>query len=100
MRRWQIPTADFEAFDDSRDAMSYVRRSSGRVVVKADGLAAGKGVVVARTAAEAEAAVADFMVRRGHGPAGGRGRVEEGLGGHEGGGLAPGWGGRGWPLGP
>src|SRR2546428_12388853 len=100
MRRWQIPTAEFEAFDDSSDAISYVRRSSGRVVVKADGLAAGKGVVVARTAAEAETAVADFMVRRVHGPAGARVVIEECLDGEEASVLALVCGERVWPLVP
>jgi len=100
MRRWQIPTADFKAFDDSSDAISYVRRSSGRVVVKADGLAAGKGVVVARTAAEAETAVADFMVRRVHGPAGARVVIEECLDGEEASVLALVCGERVWPLVP
>ena len=100
MRRWQIPTAEFEAFDDSSDAISYVRRSSGRVVVKADGLAAGKGVVVARTAAEAAAAVADFMVRRVHGPAGARVVIEECLDGREASVLALVCGERVWPLVP
>src|SRR3989442_1606613 len=100
MRRWQIPTADFEAFDDSRDAMSYVRRSGGRVVVKADGLAADKGVVVARPAAEAEAVVVDLMLRRFHGPAGARVVMEECLDGEEASVLALVCGERVWPLVP
>src|SRR2546426_2172346 len=78
MRRWQIPTADFEVFDGAEEALAYLRRARGPVVVKADGLAAGKGVVVAHTVDEAETAVADLMVRRGHRGAGGGGGGGEG----------------------
>src|SRR5437867_10469973 len=76
MRRWQIPTADFEVFDGAEEALAYLRRARGPVVVKADGLAAGKGVVVAHTVDEAETAVADLMVRRVHGAAGARVVIE------------------------
>lgn len=98
MRRWRIPTADFEVFDNVNEAISYVRRARGPIVVKADGLAAGKGVVVARTVAEAEMAVADLMVRRVHGSAGTRVVIEECLEGEEASVLAFVSGERVWPL--
>src|SRR5260370_16990020 len=60
----KIPTAAYERFTAAAPAKEYVRRAGAPVVVKADGLAAGKGVVVATTIAEAEAAI-DTMFRRG-----------------------------------
>ena len=56
-----IPTARWERFDDTAEAIAFVRRRGAPVVVKADGLAAGKGVVVAQTEAEAEAAIEHLM---------------------------------------
>jgi phosphoribosylamine--glycine ligase len=56
-----IPTARWERFEDAAAAVAFVRRRGAPIVVKADGLAAGKGVVVAATEAEAEAAVAALM---------------------------------------
>ncbi len=56
-----IPTALWERFDDAAAARAFVRRRGAPIVVKADGLAAGKGVVVAASVAEAEDAIADFM---------------------------------------
>ena len=56
-----IPTARWEHFTDAASATAFVRRRGAPIVVKADGLAAGKGVVVAATLAEAEAAIAGFM---------------------------------------
>jgi phosphoribosylamine--glycine ligase len=61
MRRHGIPTADYEAFTDPAAAHEYVRAKGAPIVVKADGLAAGKGVVVAMTEAEAHEAI-DFML--------------------------------------
>ena len=61
MQRHSIPTADYEAFTDATLAHAYVDRKGAPIVVKADGLAAGKGVVVAMTAAEAHEAI-DFML--------------------------------------
>ncbi len=83
MRKWRIPTADFAIFDTPADAVAFVRRSDAPLVIKADGLAGGKGVVVAQTAQEAEAAVVDLMVRRIHGASGLRVVVEEYLEGEE-----------------
>jgi phosphoribosylamine--glycine ligase len=56
-----IPTAAWERFDDAEAALAFVRRRGAPIVVKADGLAAGKGVVVAETVAEAEAAISALM---------------------------------------
>ena len=61
MQRHGIPTAEFETFTDAAMAHAYVDRQGAPIVVKADGLAAGKGVVVAMTLAEAHAAI-DFML--------------------------------------
>ncbi|HZY16358.1 MAG TPA: phosphoribosylamine--glycine ligase [Ramlibacter sp.] len=61
MARHHIPTAGYEAFTDAALAHDYVERRGAPIVVKADGLAAGKGVVVATTLAEAHAAI-DFML--------------------------------------
>ncbi len=83
MRRAHIPTADFEVFDDPAAAAAFVRRADRPLVVKADGLAAGKGVVVAGDAAEAADAVEMLMVRRLHGDAGARVVIEERLHGEE-----------------
>jgi phosphoribosylamine--glycine ligase len=61
MARHHIPTAEYEAFTDAALAHAYVDRKGAPIVIKADGLAAGKGVVVAMTAAEAHEAI-DFML--------------------------------------
>ncbi|MDM0072097.1 phosphoribosylamine--glycine ligase [Variovorax sp. J31P207] len=61
MKRHAIPTAEYEAFTDAAAAHAYVDAKGAPIVVKADGLAAGKGVVVAMTAAEAHEAI-DFML--------------------------------------
>ena len=78
-----IPTAPFRIFSDSRLALEYVHKRSGPCVVKADGLAGGKGVVVCSSAAEAESAVRQIMVQRAFGSAGERVVVEEFLEGEE-----------------
>ena len=78
-----IPTALWERFDDPAAARAFVRRRGAPVVVKADGLAAGKGVVVAASVAEAEQAIADFMERRSLGEAGASVVIEECLVGEE-----------------
>ncbi len=61
MKRHGIPTAEYETFSDPAAAHAYIDRKGAPIVVKADGLAAGKGVVVAMTAAEAHEAI-DFML--------------------------------------
>src|SRR6202521_5671186 len=78
----KIPTAAYERFKGAAAAKDYVRKKGAPIVVKADGLAAGKGVVVAQTVAEAEAAV-DMMFGGGLGEAGGEVVIEEFLTGEE-----------------
>ena len=77
-----IPTAAYERFRAADPAKTYLRARGAPIVVKADGLAAGKGVVVAQTVAEAEAAV-DMMFGGGLGEAGGEIVIEEFLKGEE-----------------
>ncbi|MDR3467533.1 MAG: phosphoribosylamine--glycine ligase [Xanthobacteraceae bacterium] len=81
-REHGIPTAAYERFSDADKAKAYIRARGAPIVVKADGLAAGKGVVVAATVAEAEAAV-DTMLGGGLGAAGAEAVVEEFLAGEE-----------------
>jgi phosphoribosylamine--glycine ligase len=83
MRKYHIPTAAFEVFDDADRALKYVRDKGAPLVVKADGLAAGKGVSVCRTVAEAEAAVRASMAQRVFGAAGARVVIEDVLTGEE-----------------
>ena len=81
-RRYGIPTADYARFEDRDAALAHIRSKGAPIVIKADGLAAGKGVVVAMSAAEAEAAVA-FMFEGGLGEAGASVVIEEYLEGEE-----------------
>jgi phosphoribosylamine--glycine ligase len=81
--RHGIPTAAYESFTDARAAHAYVDARGAPIVVKADGLAAGKGVVVATTAAEAHAAIDRILVDRTMGEAGTKLVVEEFLDGEE-----------------
>ncbi len=83
MIRHGIPTAAYGGFEDAAAAHRYVDAHPGRIVVKADGLAAGKGVVVAADSAEAHAAVDRFLVDRTMGSAGNRVVIEECLDGEE-----------------
>ena len=83
MRAAGIPTAEAGTFDAVDPALAWARARGGRVVVKADGLAAGKGVVVCGDVAEAEAALRAMLVERVHGGAGARVVVEERLEGPE-----------------
>ncbi len=78
-----IPTAEHATFTSLGPAVAYARARGGRVVVKADGLAAGKGVVVASSPEEAEAALRAMLVERLHGAAGATVVVEERLEGPE-----------------
>ncbi|MBV9736307.1 MAG: phosphoribosylamine--glycine ligase [Acidisphaera sp.] len=78
-----IPTALWERFEDAGEALAFVRRRGAPIVVKADGLAGGKGVVVAASTEAAEAAVADFMQARRLGAAGAAVVIEECLAGDE-----------------
>ncbi len=83
MARHGIPTAAHRSFDELEAARAYVRSRPMPVVVKADGLAAGKGVVIAQTLEEAERALADMLEHRAFGSAGGRVVVEDYLAGEE-----------------
>jgi phosphoribosylamine---glycine ligase len=78
-----VPTAGFRIFDDANEAEAYVRAAGRPLVVKADGLAAGKGVVVAKDADEAAAAIDNIMRKRAFGDQGARVVVEETLRGQE-----------------
>ncbi len=78
-----IPTAEHAVFTELEPALGHARARGGRVVVKADGLAAGKGVVVCGSTAEAEAALRATLVERVHGAAGARVLLEERLEGPE-----------------
>jgi phosphoribosylamine--glycine ligase len=83
MARHDIPTAGFAVFDDPDAATRYIEEAKRPLVVKADGLAAGKGVIVAADAAEAVAAVDRIMRERAFGDAGDRVLIEECLVGEE-----------------
>ncbi|MCL2545286.1 MAG: phosphoribosylamine--glycine ligase [Clostridia bacterium] len=76
MRRYGIPTAAYRAFDDAEEALAYARAAACPLVVKADGLALGKGVLICQTNAEAAAAVTAIM-REGKFGASGKGVVIE-----------------------
>jgi phosphoribosylamine--glycine ligase len=83
MQRHQIPTAAFETFSDAEAAHAYVDARGAPIVIKADGLAAGKGVVVAMDSAEAHAAVDMMLTDNRMGDAGARVVIEEFLVGEE-----------------
>jgi phosphoribosylamine--glycine ligase len=83
MARHGIPTAPYRTFTDAAAARAYASERGAPIVVKADGLAAGKGVVVAATIAEAHAAIDAMLVRNAMGPAGARVVVEDFLAGEE-----------------
>lgn len=83
MRKYKIPTAEYEVFTDKASAEAYVRRKGAPIVVKADGLAAGKGVVVAESVEEAVRALDLIMTQRAFGEAGNRVVIEECLRGEE-----------------
>ncbi len=83
MARHNIPTAAYAAFTEVEPALEYIREQGAPIVVKADGLAAGKGVIVARTVAEAEAAVRGMLQDNTFGSAGQRVVIEEFLVGEE-----------------
>ncbi|KAG2478503.1 MAG: Phosphoribosylamine--glycine ligase [Nitrosopumilales archaeon] len=83
MKRNDIPTADFEIFDDAQKASEYVKSLSHPVVVKADGLAAGKGVLVCDSTKEALAAIETILVKKTFGDAGNKIIIEERIDGIE-----------------
>ncbi|MDP2891954.1 MAG: phosphoribosylamine--glycine ligase [Bacillota bacterium] len=83
MKKNAIPTAAYEVFDDAKAAKAYLAGCTFPIVVKADGLALGKGVFICDNAAEAVKAVENIMVAKAFGKAGDRIIVEEFLSGHE-----------------
>ncbi len=83
MAKYDIPTATFEVFDDPEKALAYIERKGTPIVVKADGLAAGKGVIVCHSLEEAQEAVKKIMVDKVFGEAGEKVVVEECLFGEE-----------------
>ncbi|MCG8392842.1 MAG: phosphoribosylamine--glycine ligase, partial [Pseudomonadales bacterium] len=83
LARQNIPTAAYGNFTDMDEALAYVRQQGAPIVIKADGLAAGKGVIVAMTLEEAEEAVRDMLDGNKFGDAGHRVVVDESLEGEE-----------------
>ena len=83
MHKYHIPTASYQVFDDPAKALSYLRTASFPIVVKADGLALGKGVLIPQNLEEAEAAVKTIMEDRAFGDSGREIVVEEFLTGPE-----------------
>ena len=83
MARHDIPTAEYQTFTESQAAIDYINEKGAPIVVKADGLAAGKGVIVALTVKEAIDAVDDMLSGNGFGEAGHRVVIEEFLTGEE-----------------
>ncbi|MBI3145783.1 MAG: phosphoribosylamine--glycine ligase [Pseudogulbenkiania sp.] len=83
MQRHGIPTAGYETFTDAAAAHAYVDGKGAPIVIKADGLAAGKGVVVAMTLTEAHAAIDDMLIGNKMGSAGARVVIEDFLEGEE-----------------
>jgi len=83
MERFNVPTAEYCEFDDFEKALAYVKTQGVPIVIKADGLAAGKGVTVAETLAEAETALRSIMVQKVFGESGTKVVIEECLRGEE-----------------
>ena len=83
LARQNIPTAAYQTFNEIDPAIAYVRAMGAPIVVKADGLAAGKGVIVAMTESEAAAAIRDMLAGNAFGEAGNRVVIEEFLEGEE-----------------
>jgi len=83
MRRYQIPTADYAVFDSVEPALAHLNSCDLPIVIKADGLALGKGVIIAQTQLEAEQAVRDMLEGNAFGQAGSRVVIESFLTGPE-----------------
>jgi len=83
LARYNIPTSGYGVFTNTDEALAFLRKKGAPIVVKADGLAAGKGVIVAMTLAEAEEAVTDMLSGNAFGAAGSRVVIEEFLDGEE-----------------
>jgi len=83
MKKYNVPTAFYEVFDSRNEAVKHIRKQGAPIVVKADGLAAGKGVIICKTVEEAVQSVDRMMVEKTFGEAGNRVVVEEYLVGEE-----------------
>ncbi len=83
MQKYDIPTAGFAAFEDVDEALAYLKDATLPIVVKADGLALGKGVLICETQQQAQQAIQDIMVGRQFGDAGKRVVIEEFIAGPE-----------------
>ena len=83
MKKYRIPTADYCTFSDPDKAKDYINKQSSKLVIKADGLASGKGVILCDNANEAIQAIDTIMTKRKFGPAGKRVVIEERLFGEE-----------------
>ncbi|WP_337607862.1 phosphoribosylamine--glycine ligase, partial [Mitsuokella jalaludinii] len=83
MKKYGIPTAKYEVFTDAEAARDYIKKEGAPIVIKADGLAAGKGVIVAMTLDEALDAVHEIMDDAAFGKAGSRVVIEEFMDGEE-----------------
>ena len=83
MKKYGIPTADYAVFTDKEQALAYVEAQGAPIVVKCDGLALGKGVVVAQTLDEAKEAVVNMMENKAFGEAGAKVVIEECMTGPE-----------------
>ncbi len=83
MKKYNIPTAKYEVFTEAKAAREYIRQEGAPIVIKADGLAAGKGVIVAMTEEEALQAITDIMEDQEFGAAGSRVVIEEFMEGEE-----------------
>jgi phosphoribosylamine---glycine ligase len=83
MKKYRVPTAAYEVFSEVAPAVAFIRKIGAPIVVKADGLAAGKGVIIAATVDEAIAAVTDMLSGNAFGAAGSRVVIEEFLTGEE-----------------
>lgn len=83
MKKYQIPTAEYEVFTDPEEAITYIKEKDFPIVIKAEGLAAGKGVIVAWTMEEALEGINSILVDKVYGSAGARIVVEEFLAGEE-----------------
>ena len=83
MKKYNIPTAEYEVFDNSAAALEYIKKGSFPAVIKAEGLALGKGVIIAQSLEEAEAGIRDIMENKVFGDSGNRVVIEEFLTGPE-----------------
>ena len=83
MKKYNIPTAAYETFDNADDAIKYLESADMPIVLKADGLALGKGVLICNTLAEAKAGVKEIMLDKKFGSAGNRLVIEEFMTGRE-----------------